>query len=162
MFIGSNLTLVFNECHSNKTKDVLTKLWALCLVSKKRWSLNTRQMWSYEHVKLCTSLVTQLWHDQEEWVRCRRCCFWDIGKNRVQIPLFYIVFSIVKSFITLQIEIFDKVTHFPWSCSKFHYPFPVIYFSVLLLLHGKELYLGLFVTMTFLKNLLCIFKVLGI
>ena len=42
-----------------------------------------------------------MWHDQEEWVGCRRCCFWDTGKNRVQIPLFYIVFSIVISCITL-------------------------------------------------------------
>ena len=41
------------------------------------------------------------WHDQEEWVGCRQCCFWDIGKNSVQIPLFYLVFSIVKSCITL-------------------------------------------------------------
>ena len=41
-----------------------------------------------------------MWHDQEEWVGCRGCCFWDIGKNSVQIPLFHIVFSIVKSFIT--------------------------------------------------------------
>ena len=41
------------------------------------------------------------WHDQEECVGCRRCCFWDIGKSSVQIPLFYIVFSIDKSFITL-------------------------------------------------------------
>ena len=42
-----------------------------------------------------------MWHDQEEWVGCRGCCFWDIGKNSVRIPLFHFVFSIVKSFITL-------------------------------------------------------------
>ena len=40
-------------------------------------------------------------HDQEEWVRCRPYCFWDIGKNSVQIPLLYIVFNIDKFFITL-------------------------------------------------------------
>ena len=34
-----------------------------------------------------------MWHDQEEWVGCRRCCFWEIGKNSVQIPLFYDVFK---------------------------------------------------------------------
>ena len=42
-----------------------------------------------------------LWHDQVEWVGCRKYCFWDIGKNSVQIPLFYIVFSIDKFVITL-------------------------------------------------------------
>ena len=31
--------------------------------------------------------------------------FWDIGKNIVQIPLFYIVFSIGQFFITLQPDI---------------------------------------------------------
>ena len=49
----------------------------------------------------CKFYRDYMWHDQEEWVGCRRCCFSDIGKNRVKIPLFYIVFSIVKSFITL-------------------------------------------------------------
>ena len=37
-------------------------------------------------------IPTCMWHDQEEWVGCRRYCFWDIGKNSVQILLFYIVF----------------------------------------------------------------------
>ena len=32
--------------------------------------------------------ISNMWHDQEEWVRCRQCCFWDIGKNSFQIPLF--------------------------------------------------------------------------
>ena len=41
---------------------------------------------------------TNMWHDQEEGVGCRRCCFWDIVKNKVWIPLFCTVFSIVKSF----------------------------------------------------------------
>ena len=29
---------------------------------------------------------------EEEWVECRPYCCWDIGKNTVQNPLFYIVF----------------------------------------------------------------------
>ena len=46
-----------------------------------------------------------MWLDQEEWVGCRGYWFWDIGKNSVPIPLFYIVFSIEKFFITLQPDI---------------------------------------------------------
>ena len=42
-----------------------------------------------------------MWHDQEERVGCQGCCFWNIGQNSVQIPLFHIVFSIAKFFITL-------------------------------------------------------------
>ena len=49
--------------------------------------------------------ATNLWHDQEEWVGCRGYCFWNIGKNSVQIPLFYIAFSISKFLITLQPDI---------------------------------------------------------
>ena len=49
--------------------------------------------------------MSYLWHDQEEWVGCRLYFFWDIGKNSVPIPLFYIVFSIVKFFITLPPDI---------------------------------------------------------
>ena len=33
-----------------------------------------------------------MWHDQEEWVGCRGCCFWDI--DSVQIPLFHIVLAL--------------------------------------------------------------------
>ena len=42
-----------------------------------------------------------MWHDQGEWVGCRIYCFWDIGKERVQIPLFDIVFSMVELLTTL-------------------------------------------------------------
>ena len=60
----------------------------------------------------------KMWHDQEEWVGCRRCCFWDIGKSSVQILLFHIVFSQV---------LHNSVTRYPivlgfalkWSISKF-------------------------------------------
>ena len=38
-----------------------------------------------------------MWHDQEEWVGCRPYCFWDIGKNSVPIPLFYIVLALTNS-----------------------------------------------------------------
>ena len=37
-----------------------------------------------------------MWHDQGKWVRCRRYCFWDIGKERVPILLFYIVLRVDK------------------------------------------------------------------
>ena len=42
-----------------------------------------------------------MWHGQGEWVGCRSYCFWDIGKKRGKILLFYIVFSTDKFFITL-------------------------------------------------------------
>ena len=65
-------------------------------------------------------VVSDMWHDQEEWVACRGCCFWDIGKNSVQIPLFHIVFSIAKSFITLKPD-YPIVMVFAsnWSILKF-------------------------------------------
>ena len=60
---------------------------------------------NYTHIVInfTTDLVfgSSQWHDQEEWVGCQPYCFWDIGKNSVQIPLFYIVFSTDKFFITL-------------------------------------------------------------
>ena len=59
--------------------------------------LHSSQMFA----SMFTLMYPNMWHDQEEWVGCRGCCFWDIGKNSVQIPLFHIVFSIDKSFITL-------------------------------------------------------------
>ena len=49
-------------------------------------------------VSPCKYKLVNTWHDQEEWVGCRGCCFWDYGQNNVQISLFHIVFSIVKSF----------------------------------------------------------------
>ena len=70
--------------------------------------------------------IAHMRHDQEEWVGCWRCCFWYIGKNSVQIPLFYIVLSLsnpslyrvcikMKHFKIMrkwckktEIEIFDK------------------------------------------------------
>ena len=89
-----------------------------------------------------------MWHDQEEWIGCRGSWFWDIGKNSVQIPLFYIVFSNDKFVITLQPDIqllwdldqneafwsfekvvqekrnwnFRQVTHFPWLIMSHMYP----------------------------------------
>ena len=60
--------------------------------------------WFFSFLCVCISLYflsLYMWHDQGEWVGCRQCCFWDIGKNCVKIPLFYIVFSIDKFFITL-------------------------------------------------------------
>ena len=56
---------------------------------------------NYQHLAKQISLWAYMWHEQEEWVGCRRYCFWDIGINSVQILLFYIVFSIYKLFITL-------------------------------------------------------------
>ena len=41
-----------------------------------------------------------MWHDQGECVGCRRYGFWDIGKERGQIMLLYIVFSVDKLIIT--------------------------------------------------------------
>ena len=36
---------------------------------------------------ISTLRIWNMWQDQEEWVGCWRCCFWDIGKNSVQILL---------------------------------------------------------------------------
>ena len=45
--------------------------------------------------------LNDMWHDQREWVGYRRYCFWDIGKESIQIPLFYIVFSVYILLTTL-------------------------------------------------------------
>ena len=103
------------------------------------------------NITVCPSSGDNLWHDQEEWVGCRGCCFWDIGQNSVQFPLFHIVFSSVKSFnhnsvtrypivmgfaskwsICFEKVVeenrnlnFRQVTNFPWSC---HICFEIINF----------------------------------
>ena len=46
-----------------------------------------------------------MWHDQQELVGYQRSCFSDIGKERGQIILFYIVFSADKLLITLSLDI---------------------------------------------------------
>ena len=84
-----------------------------------------------------------LWHDQEEWVWCRKCSF-GVCKNSVQIPLFYIVFIALSNPSWLCVTRypivwgldqndahnwsyekvvqenrnlnFRQVTHSPWSC----------------------------------------------
>ena len=60
----------------------------------------------YEHQYLCIFSTEQsieavwyMWHGQGERVGCLGYCFWDIGKERVEIPLFYIVFSVDKLII---------------------------------------------------------------
>ena len=59
-----------------------------------------------------------MWHDQEEWVGCWRCCFWDIGKNRVQIPLFYIALALSNSSLLCnQISNCNRVAS-KWSILK--------------------------------------------
>ena len=44
--------------------------------------------------------ISDMVYDQGKWVWCRRHCFRDIGKERGQILLFYIVFSSSQVFIT--------------------------------------------------------------
>ena len=55
--------------------------------------------WEFVPVKL---LPISMWHDQGEWVRCRRYCFWDIGKEKNHIIfLCFIVFRVDKLLLTL-------------------------------------------------------------
>ena len=48
-----------------------------------------------------------MWHDQEEWVGCRRYCFWDIGKNSVQKSVCFILF------LALTHSWYNSVTRYP-------------------------------------------------
>ena len=111
-----------------------------CKVSGRgKWGMHG---WDQDDHLIKTSLLLPIyycymWHDQEEWVRCRRYWFWDIGKNSVQIPLFYIGFlhwqilhnsatryPIVMGFASKWsfLKLWEsgvrkwELTHFPWSC----------------------------------------------
>ena len=71
-------------------------------------------------VFVCIIHTKQMWHDQGEWVWCHRYWFWDIGKERVQIPLLNIVFSVDKLFITLLCSLI--VIRFASKCNIFKLP----------------------------------------
>ena len=54
-----------------------------------------------------------MWHDQGEWFGYRKYCFWDLGKERVQISLFYVVLKIAHNSITR----YPILTGFASTCS---------------------------------------------
>ena len=79
----------------------------LLQVGGTRHEIHRWQWRVWQPITALVSLVFAIyfWYDQGDWVRCRRYCFWDIGKERGQICLFYIVFSTDKLLITLQPDI---------------------------------------------------------
>ena len=53
--------------------------------------------WLFHDIWLSITVVQkEMWHDQGEWVRCRKYWFWDTGIKRWQIFMFYIVFDLQR------------------------------------------------------------------
>ena len=53
----------------------------------------------------------KLWHDQGEWVRCRKCWFWVLGLKTWYICMFYIFVLFVCLFVCLFVFFFCFVFH---------------------------------------------------
>ena len=68
-----------------------------------------------------TNIANNMWHDQGDESDVGDVVFDILGKNSVPIPLFHIVFRIVKSFITLFTSKYPIVRGFAskWSIFKF-------------------------------------------
>ena len=63
----------------------------------------------HELVLFCEQLCK--WHDQEEWVGCRKYWFWDIGKNILEIVSFLALTNSLK-FVDKWLISLDRVTYY--------------------------------------------------
>ena len=76
-----------NNTHNIDIKGNIFYLTSDCIYHSNTLVISITPLDTNNKKTICVH-YSNMWHDQKEWVECRPCCFWDIGKNSVQIPLF--------------------------------------------------------------------------